>query len=151
MFSHEHLVTFEDTHVMGGVYFANYLRWQGHCRERFLVDHAPGVLESVRSGELVLVTLFCSCEYLAELRVADRVRVEMSLAAMQGNRMDLRFDYLRLQGDADQLEPVAYGRNATACMRRDGDQLEPVSIPDELVQAIHAVMGNRGPVPSVRR
>lgn len=40
----QHLVTFDETNLVGNVYFAHYLRWQGHCRERFLADHAPGVL-----------------------------------------------------------------------------------------------------------
>ncbi len=34
-----------ETSLVGNVYFTNYLLWQGHCRERFLMEHAPEVLE----------------------------------------------------------------------------------------------------------
>jgi enediyne core biosynthesis thioesterase len=44
----------------------NHLRWQGRCREMFLRDHAPELLNELRA-DLALVTLFCSCEYLEEI------------------------------------------------------------------------------------
>ena len=33
------LSTFDETNLVGNVYFAHYLHWQGHCRESFLADH----------------------------------------------------------------------------------------------------------------
>ncbi|HEY7592198.1 MAG TPA: acyl-CoA thioesterase, partial [Actinophytocola sp.] len=39
-----HRVGFEETNFVGNVYYTNYLRWQGHCRERFLTEEAPDVL-----------------------------------------------------------------------------------------------------------
>ena len=35
------VVGFEETNLVGNVYFVNHLRWQGKCREMFLRDHAP--------------------------------------------------------------------------------------------------------------
>lgn len=141
-FTYEHVVTFADTHLMGSVYFANYLHWQGICRELFLAEHAAGVVAAVRSGELVLVTVSCGCEYLAELHSMDRVAVTMSLAAMHGSRIEMRFDYFRLGSDSQPAELVARGQHATACMRRNGDHLEPITVPDELADAIRAISGS---------
>jgi enediyne biosynthesis thioesterase len=138
-FSYEHVVTFEDTNVVGNVYFVNHLRWQGRCRELFLAEHAPGVVAAVETGELTLVTLSCGCDYFGELRSLDRVRIEMSLAALRGNRIDLRFRYLRLGPGPAPAELVARGQHATACMRRQDGRLEPVSVPEELALAIHAI------------
>lgn len=141
-FTYEHVVTFADTHLMGSVYFADYLRWQGVCRELFLAEHAAGVIAAVRSGELVLVTVSCSCEYLAELLPMDRVAVTMSLAAMHGSRIEMRFDYFRLGSDSQPPELVARGQHATACMRRSGDHLEPVTVPEELAEAVRIISGS---------
>ncbi len=33
-----HTVGFEETNLVGNVYYVNYLRWQGRCRETFLKD-----------------------------------------------------------------------------------------------------------------
>ena len=65
-FDYEHVVTFDETNVVGNVYFVHHLRWQGHCRELFLRERAPGVLAQLEDG-LVLVTTRCSCEYFGEL------------------------------------------------------------------------------------
>ena len=42
-FSYEHVVTFAETNLVGNVYFAHYVGWQGACREHFLAAHAPEV------------------------------------------------------------------------------------------------------------
>ena len=36
-FEYLHTVGFEETNLVGNVYYVNYLRWQGRCRELFLV------------------------------------------------------------------------------------------------------------------
>ena len=35
-FEYRHVVSFEETNLVGNVYFANHLSWQGRCRELFL-------------------------------------------------------------------------------------------------------------------
>lgn len=132
VYDYRHVVTFQDTNVVGNVYFANHVAWQGVCREHFLRDHAPGVLQQLQHG-LVLVTVSCQCEYLAELVAFDEVAIRMSLAEALPGRLDLRFDYVRITAGGDEL--VATGRHRVACMKRDGCHLVPVAIPDELLAA----------------
>src|SRR5437870_13412093 len=65
-YEYRHIVGFEETNLVGNVYYVNHLRWQGRCREMFLRDHAPGVLSAL-ARDLALVTTRVSCEYLGEL------------------------------------------------------------------------------------
>jgi enediyne biosynthesis thioesterase len=134
-FENRHVVSFEDTNLVGTVYFARHLSWQGRCRELFLAEHAPDVVEALRGG-LALVTLRCGCEYFAELAVLDEVAVRMRLASLVQNRIGLRFDYVRLRGGGEQL--VARGHQEVACMRRDGDRHLPTPIPETLRAALRA-------------
>ena len=132
-FDYEHVVTFDETNVVGNVYFVHHLRWQGHCRELFLRERAPGVLAQLEDG-LVLVTTRCSCEYFGELVALDRVVVRMSLAELGQSRVTMRFDYLCAGPDGERL--VARGEQQVACLRRDGVVLEPTSVPAELRAAL---------------
>ncbi|MFE3450357.1 acyl-CoA thioesterase [Nonomuraea sp. NPDC059194] len=134
-FAYEHLVTFADTNLVGNVYFANYLMWQGACRERFLAAHAPGVVQRL-AVDLALVTVSCSCEYFAELVAFDQVSVRMSLRSIEFNRIAMAFDYFRLNSGPGQL--VARGAQTVACMKRVDGELVSVDVPHELFQALEA-------------
>ncbi|MET8989389.1 acyl-CoA thioesterase [Nonomuraea bangladeshensis] len=134
-FAYEHTVTFVDTNLVGNVYFANYLIWQGACRERFLAEHAPGVIERL-AADLALVTVSCSCEFFAELVAFDRVSVRMSLRGVEFNRIAMGFDYVRLNTGPGQL--VARGAQTVACMKRVDGELVSVDVPDDLLRALDA-------------
>lgn len=132
-YEYRHVIGFEETNLVGNVYYVNHLRWQGRCREMFLRDHAPGVLDDL-AGELVLATVRCSCEYLGELRALEEIVVRMRLASQVQNRIVLDFEYWRREGDSEEL--VARGQQEVACMRRDGQQMVPVPVPDSLREAL---------------
>jgi len=116
-YEYRHLVGFEETNLVGNVYYVNHLRWQGRCREMFLRDHAPEMLAELSRG-LALATVRCSCEYLAELEAFDSIVVRMRLGDVAQNRLTLLFEYWR-QGEAGE-ELVARGEQQIACMRREG-------------------------------
>jgi enediyne core biosynthesis thioesterase len=115
-------VGFEETNLVGNVYYVNHLRWQGRCREMFLHEHAPEVLRELAGG-LALATVRCSCDYLAELQAFDEVAVRMRLAAMAQNRITLHFEYWRRAAGGEEL--VARGEQQVACMRR----VSPTAVP----------------------
>src|SRR5205809_4185195 len=96
-YEYRHVVGFEETNLVGNVYFVNHLRWQGRCREMFLRDHAPTVLDDL-GGDLALVTTDVSCQYLAESRPFDEVVVRMTLAALGRETFEFRFDYVKVSG-----------------------------------------------------
>src|SRR5207249_9186159 len=101
-YEYRHIVGFEETNLVGNVYYVNYLRWQGRCREMFLRDHAPEVLAELTRG-LHLVTTRVSCEFLSELFAFDEVIVRMRLGALAQNRIAMSFEYWRRNGDGEEL------------------------------------------------
>lgn len=130
---HRHRVTFDETNLVGNVYFAHYFHWQGHCRESFLADHARGVLSALQDG-LALVTVDCSAEFFAESHAFDEVEVRMMLERLAGNRVTMCFDYLRTSPAPTEL--LARGRQTVACMHRGDRGLEPAPVPEGLRRAL---------------
>ena len=137
-YEYRHRVAFEETNLVGNVYYVNHLRWQGRCRELFLLDHAPSVLEDLGRG-LSLVTTRCSCEFLKELSAFDEVVVRMRLEGMAQNRLSLGFEYWRAANGGEEL--VARGEQQIACMRRESGQLVAAPVPDALRQALEPYAG----------
>lgn len=133
-YEYRHTVGFEDTNVVGNVYYVNHLRWQGRCREMFLRDHAPEVLDAIGDG-LYLATVRCGCEYFAELAAFDRIAVRMRLGELRQNRILLRFDYYR-ERDGGGEELIARGEQEVACMGRRDGELVPVRVPAALLAAL---------------
>jgi enediyne biosynthesis thioesterase len=132
-YEYQHVVGFEETNLLGNVYYANHVRWQGRCRELFLQEHAPEVLDEFTRG-MSLVTLRCECEYLAELSAFDKVSIRMRLGALIQNRLTLFFEYWRHSGGDEEL--VARGEQQVACMRHEGERLVPSPIPEVLREAL---------------
>jgi enediyne biosynthesis thioesterase len=145
-FEIRHTVVLEETNLLGNVYFAHYLRWQGHCREQFLHRHAPEVLTELDPAVDALVTTRCSCTYLAELEAFDEVAIRMRLGEVAQNRLTLHFDYVRLAGAGDE-ELVARGEQQLAWLRREGERFAPRRVPEALLSAIEAYPGAPAPVP----
>jgi enediyne biosynthesis thioesterase len=128
-FEYRHTIGFEETNVVGNVYYVNHLRWQGRCREMFLREHAPCVLEEMARG-LALVTTNCSCEYLEELSAFDPVVVSMRLSSIGQSRITMEFEYWR----GETL--VARGSQGVACMRRENGVMRAEALPLKLRAAL---------------
>ncbi len=132
-YEYRHRVGFEETNLVGNVYYVNHLRWQGRCREMFLHDHAPEILDDLRNG-LALATVRCSCDYFIELEAFDELLIRMRLGEVVQNRITLRFEYYRLSGQGEEL--IARGEQQVACMRRQGHETVPTPIPPALREAL---------------
>ena len=132
-YEYRHVVGFEETNLVGNVYYVNHLNWQGRCRELFLREHAPDVLDRLRDG-LVLATTRCSCEYLAELSAFEVVTIRMRLGELSQNRMLLLFEYYRGPSDGEEL--IARGEQQVACLERRDGQMRPAPIPASLREAL---------------
>jgi enediyne biosynthesis thioesterase len=132
-YEYRHTVGFEETNLVGNVYYVNHLRWQGRCREMFLRDHAPEILDDLKQG-LALTTIRCSCDYFIELEAFDQILIRMRLGEVVQNRLTLRFEYFRLTGRGEEL--IARGEQQVACMRRQGHETVPTPIPPALREAL---------------
>lgn len=131
----QHTVGFQETNLVGNVYYTHFLEWQGRCREMFLRDHAPDMIGEL-SRDLTLATVRCSCEYFAELFVFDEVILRMHLAELMQNRISLTFEYWRRRADGEEL--VARGEQQVACMKREGGRVIPTAVPAPLREALAA-------------
>jgi len=132
-YDYRHVITLEETNLVGNVYFTHYLRWQGHCRERFLADNAPGILAALTDG-FALLTTACGCEYFGELSANDTVELRMTLTELDGNRVGMAFEYFKVDMAVPLL--VARGTQRVACVVRGPAGLEPVTVPGELRSAL---------------
>ena len=132
-YEYRHLVSFEETNLVGNVYYVNHVRWQGRVRELFLRDHAPEVVEELSHG-LSLATVRVSCEYLAELMAFDEVIIRMRLGELTQSRMTLRFEYWRAGQSGEEL--IARGEQEIVCLRREGERLTPTPVPKSLREAL---------------
>jgi len=132
-YRYRHVVTLADTNIVGNVYFAHHVAWQGKCRELFLRDHAPDVLEELR-GSLRLITLRCSCQYFAELMAFDEVEIRMRLRAAQQNRIAMDFEYVVQHAEGKVL--AARGDQEIACMRAGPTGVVPCPVPASLMAAL---------------
>ena len=132
-YEYRHIVGFEETNLVGNVYYVNHLRWQGRCREMFLRELVPEILAELEAG-LALVTTHCSCDYLAELAAFDEILLRMRLGDITQNRVSMLFDYWRVSPEGEQL--VARGTQQIACMRRTGASTSPAPIPRRLAEAL---------------
>ncbi|MEV4711644.1 acyl-CoA thioesterase [Micromonospora sp. NPDC049374] len=132
-YEYRHVVGFEETNLVGNVYYVNYLRWQGRCREMFLRERAPDVLADLRA-DLKLFTLRVDCEFVAEVTAFDELVVRMRLAELTQTQLELAFDYLRVDAAGEQL--IARGRQRVACMRGPNGHTRPDRVPPALVRAL---------------
>ncbi|MFN9173462.1 MAG: acyl-CoA thioesterase [Synechocystis sp.] len=132
-YEYKHIVGFEETNLVGNVYYANYILWQGRCREMFLYDHAPDIIQQLSQG-LALVTVRVSCDYFSELYAFDQVIIRMSLKELRQNRITMLFDYWKILGAGEEL--VAKGEQQAACMQRQSNQTVATAIPPTLKEAL---------------
>jgi enediyne biosynthesis thioesterase len=133
VFSYRHIVSFEETNLVGNVYFTRHLSWQGRCREMFLKAHVPGILHEL-ARDLRLVTLKVSCEFFEELTALDEIDVQMTLAHMRQHRIGLDFNIHKIGSDGSAC--VARGFQEIGCMRATAHGLVPDRPPAALAEAL---------------
>lgn len=132
-FVYRHIVSFEETNVVGNVYFTRHISWQGRCREMFLKQNAPDILDEL-ARDLRLVTIRVACDYFEELAALDEIDIRMSLAYLRQHRIGLSFDIMKLRPSGSNL--AAHGSQEIGCMRLRGGTLAPVPPPASLALAL---------------
>jgi enediyne biosynthesis thioesterase len=133
-FEYLHTVGFEETNLVGNVYYVNYLRWQGRCRELFLKARAPEVLTDLQH-DLKLFTLRVDCDFFAEITAFDELSIRMRLVELAQTQIQFGFDYMRLDpGGGETL--IARGMQRVACMRGPNSRTEPARVPPALARAL---------------
>lgn len=137
-FEIKHVVGFEETNLAGNVYYVNYLRWQGRCREMFLKQKAPGVLADLQT-DLKLFTVNVECEFLGEITAFDELSIRMRLGELTQTQIQFDFDYVNIHEGRER--PVARGSQRVVCMRGPNANTVPTRVPAELRDALSAYSG----------
>ena len=132
-YEYRHTVGFEETNLVGNVYYVNYVRWQGRCREMFLKDKAPTVLQEVRE-DLKLFTLKVECEFFSEITAFDELSIRLRLEELTSTQVQFAFDYVLVTDGQDVL--CARGRQRIACMRGPNTNTVPTRVPEDLRTAL---------------
>ncbi|MGA5901167.1 acyl-CoA thioesterase [Streptomyces venetus] len=143
-YEYRHVVGFEETNLVGNVYYVNYLRWQGRCREMFLREQAPDVITDLQR-DLKLFTLTVDCEFLAEITAFDELSIRMRLVDLTQTQIEFAFDYVRLRDGLEEL--VARGGQRVACMRGPNAATRPAPVPASLRAALGRYAKSAGPPP----
>lgn len=125
--------TFEETNVVGNIYFANYALWQGKCREMFIYENCPDVINEINAG-LALITLDLSVQFLSQLYAFDKVVMRMWLEAQSESRILMSFEYFCEKGG--QLTLVAKGHQATAAMQNQNGRMVAVHYPASMLEVL---------------
>ena len=133
-FEIQHQVAFEETNLVGNVYYTNFLRWQGRCREMFLAQNAPSMVEEFLKG-MTIATVHASCDFYEELWAFDYVAIRMYMREVRQNRLRLRFEYWRLHPETPE-QLVARGEMELAFLRRTENGTVPTPLPQELRDAL---------------
>lgn len=132
-FVYRHVVSLQETNLVGNVYFAHLAAWQGRCREMFLRTHAPDSLSDLQAG-LKLVTTRLRIDYGLELFAFDEVEILMRLVSVNGHKVRMDFEY---QVERDGLTlPAAQGEQEVAVFV-DGRPSPP---PPALLAALRSYM-----------
>jgi len=128
-------VGFQETNVVGNVYFANYFLWQGKCREEFIRLYAPGVLTDFERG-YGMITRESTCVFHEEAFAFDCIVIQMGLDQLMRTGMSMTFHYFRERKNDDDerdLKLLAQGRQTALWT----DSEHRVSLlPDYLYEAI---------------
>jgi len=132
-YEYRHVVGFEETNLVGNVYYVNYIRWQGRCREMFLIEDAPDVLHDLLTS-LKLFTLKSECEFIAEIAAFDELSIRMRMADLTQTQIGLTFDYVRIREGLEDL--VARGSQRVACLHRADGHLAAGRVPEPLRAAL---------------
>ena len=130
-FEWRHVVSFEETNLVGNAYYARYVSWQGRCREMFLHRTCPDVLAELQNG-LKMFTLTVSCEYLTEVTAFDEILLRLSLDELTRTQVAFAFDYVL----ASTGELIARGRQRVVCMRTEEGKTVPARVPESLRVAL---------------
>lgn len=139
-FEYRFSLGFQETNVVGNVYFANYFLWQGKCREEFLRRYAPQVLRDFKAG-YGLITQECSCVFHEEAFAFQSILIRMGLERLTRTGMSMSFEYYRDESSEDaepsareQLTLLARGRQAALWV---SPEHRVALLPDYLYRAIH--------------
>lgn len=128
-FGVEHLVTYEETNLVGNVYYTNFIKWQGIVRESFLAEHCPSIIDLSKSG-LAMATVRIGTKFLNPAFGFDSVRTLMHADWVSGSLVHLSF-VTQIKQEDGSFKKACSGFQITSFLR-DGQPGIPQIVLDAL-------------------
>jgi enediyne core biosynthesis thioesterase len=93
-FSTHPRITFQDTNVVGNVYFLTFFRWQAECRDKWLREERPDLWDAIKSGGLELgITHWETCfSDPFGATIGDRIEVVLTAPTNESDELSLSTD-----------------------------------------------------------
>ncbi len=90
-------VTFEDTNLVGNVYFANFVRWENECRNDWLKATAFDLYDELFRGtkRLVVSELALKFHDPTGARLGNAIEVDMTVASLENGSCHATFEMRR--------------------------------------------------------
>ena len=118
--SHSHTfaprVTFQDTNVVGNVYFLTFFRWQAECCDEWLRSNRPDLWQRVRSGDQQLLVSHWETRFEDSFgaTIGDHVEVAISVSEDIDDTITATTEVFK-QGEAGPIR-IASGKMAFTTM-----------------------------------
>jgi enediyne polyketide synthase len=126
--------TLDHANLVGNVYYANYPRWAGRCRDMYFFKVAPELYRAEdHPGELLCRRM--KIDHLREAMPFDRVLTEMSIRAVYRCGVALAFQMYRVDDDGSRTKLAVAEQDVVFGTRAKG-ALEPRPMPERVVEAL---------------
>ena len=116
-------ITFEDTNLVGNVYYANFVRWQNECRDNWLKETACDTYADLFTGvrRLVVTELDLKFHDPTGAALGDDLEVEMTADEKTQSIQRLTFEIRRLPrpGITDMSAVLATGHQCFMLVERE--------------------------------
>ncbi len=133
--------TYEDSNLMGNIYFSNYFIWQSRIIDQYFnkvePDYSPG---PDNKGELLC--LDSSVEYLRHAEPFDKILVTMSLKYLYEQAVKFHFEYFQVD-PAGKKEKIAFGDNEVLWVEHNnlGEVIQK-NLPKKIIKSLTALIGD---------
>ena len=82
-FISEKNIIIKHTNLLGNVYFANYIEWQGEVRENFFLTHPSAKEFLSRNPNLIMLTYALYQRFYGSAFLFDKLRIELTTKDIQ--------------------------------------------------------------------
>ncbi|MEW5894577.1 MAG: SDR family NAD(P)-dependent oxidoreductase [Candidatus Omnitrophota bacterium] len=126
--------SFEDSNLVGNIYFSNYAKWLGRVFDHFIYTHAPEIVISKGAANGEFTCIKCEINNLNEAMPFDEIQVYMRLDSLYQNGVDFDFDFYLVKDSMK--KKLAYARAEFLWTVRTGSNVLAKKMPDKIFSYI---------------
>ncbi|MCP4133525.1 MAG: SDR family NAD(P)-dependent oxidoreductase [bacterium] len=96
--------SYENSNVVGNIYYANYYTWQGYIMDRFLFQNLPDYFGDATKPAYDLFCVSTRVDHLREAMPFDTIKVTMAIKSIHENGASFYFEYFRVEPDGQRVK-----------------------------------------------